>query len=39
MINTIGQKLNFLNDGSILSVGTMTDSIGINPSPIMPSQM
>jgi hypothetical protein len=28
-----------LTNGSILSAASMTDSIGINPSPIMPSQM
>ncbi len=39
MIDTIGQKLKFFTDRSMLSVASMTDSIGIDPSPIRRKQV
>jgi hypothetical protein len=38
MINTIGQNEKFSIDGSILSVASMTDSIGIDPSRLCPAK-
>jgi hypothetical protein len=35
---TIGQNEKILTDGSILLVVSMTDSIGIDPSPIVPER-
>jgi hypothetical protein len=38
MIDTISKNENFLTDGSMLLVAIMTDSIGIEPSPIRRKQ-